>query len=242
MPQRIRILLGISAFVFGAMNAHAQTSMQADTGRTIVMASSSARQTVMPDRATLVLWIDAQGMSVEEAGNRLGVAQRGVLDTLRRLNIPSSSIQTYDNGISPNRSSSMPPGMMGGPSFTGRSVVRVELSRADQVAAVTSAAMAKGATFAAPPSFTVAAADSVRHTLIPRAFEQARRDAEVLARAAGGHLGRLVDLSAPQTPIIGEQNAIFVNSYAYDNGPRAVPNTTISVTVTARWRFVPDAR
>jgi uncharacterized protein YggE len=216
--------------------------MQIDTGRTIVMASASARQTVVPDRATLVLWIDAQGMSIEEAGSRLASAQRAVLDTLRRMNLPAGAVQAYDNGVAPYRSPNMPSGMMGGPAFSGRSVVRVELPRAELVAAASTAALSKGATFVAPPTFTVAATDSVRHALIPRAFEQARRDAEVLARAAGGHLGRLVDVSAPQGPIMGEQNTVYVNSYSYDNGPRSIPNTTITASVTARWVFVPDGR
>ena len=242
MAHRIRILLGVSAILVGAFSAGAQASMQGDTGRTLVMASSTARETVTPDRASLMLWIDAQGMSIEEAGNRLASAQRAVLDTLRRLNVPASAVQTYDNGVTPYRSPNMSPGMMNGPSFSGRSVIRIELPRTNLVAPVTAAALAKGATFVAPPNFIIGAADSVRHVLIPRAFEQARRDAEVLARAAGGSLGRLVDISAPQSPIIGEQNAMFVNGYMYDNGPRSVPNTTVSATVTARWVFVPGSR
>ena len=216
--------------------------MQGDTGRTIVMASSTVRQTVTPDRATLMFWIDAQGMSIEEAGNRLASAQRAVLDTLRRLNLPASAIQTYDNGVMPYRPSNMSSNMMTGPSFSGRSVVRVELSRVDLVSPASAAALAKGATFVAPPTFSISASDSVRRILIPRALEQARRDADVLARAAGGHLGRLVDVSAPQGPTIGEQNQLFVNSYMYDTGPRSVPNTMVSASVTARWVFVPDGR
>jgi uncharacterized protein YggE len=242
MAHRLRIALAAAAALFGAVNSGAQATMQSDTSRMLIMASGSTRQSVTPDRATLVLWIDAQGMSVQEAGSRLATAQRAVLDTLRRMNLPASAIQSYDNGVTPFRSSNMPPGMMSGPAFSGRSVVRVELPRTDLVSAVSAAALAKGATFVAPPMFTAGAADSVRYALIPRAFEQARRAAESLARAAGGHLGRLVDLNAPQGPIIGEQNSIFVNSYSYDNGPRAIPNSTVVATVSARWLFVPDAR
>jgi uncharacterized protein YggE len=241
MDLRIRFVLFIMMLLV-APTAHAQASMQSDSSRTLVMASNTVRQTTTPDRAVLMFWIDAQGMSIEEAGNRLAAAQRAVLDTLRHLNLTSSAIQSYDNGLMPYRSPNMPPGMMSGPSFSGRSVVRVELSRVDLIAPATAAALAKGATFVAPPSFTISASDSVRRLLIPRAFEQARRDAEVLAHAAGGHLGRLVDVSSPQGPIIGEQNAIFVNSYGYDSGPRAMPNTMISATVSARWLFVPDPR
>jgi uncharacterized protein YggE len=242
MSQRLQVLLCTTLVLLGAVRSGAQASMQGDTGRTHVMASSTARQTVTPDRATLMFWIDAQGMSIEEASSRLATMKHAVLDTLRRLNLGAGAVQTYDNGVTPYRSTNMSSAMMNGPSFTGRLALRVELPRADHVAPVSAAALAKGATFVAPPTFTVSTLDSVRYVLIPRAFEQALRDAEVLAHAAGGHLGRLVDVSAPQMPMIGEQSALYVNGFVYDNGPRMLPNTTVSASVTARWLFVPGAR
>ncbi|MFI5256425.1 MAG: SIMPL domain-containing protein [Gemmatimonadales bacterium] len=243
MRQRTSFYLAAVAVLFTGIAAGAQASMQSDTGRTIVMASGTARQSVTPDRATLMLWIDTQGMSVDEAGARLATVERAVLDTLRRFNLGSDAVQSYNSGVVPFRTQNIPSAMMNGPSFSGRSFIRVDLPRVSLVGPVSGAALAKGVTFVAPAIFEASSADSVRRVLIPRAFEEARRDAEALARAAGGHLGRLVDVSAPQSPSFAQANQqIFVNAFMYDNGPRTLPSTTSSVTVTARWIFLADGR
>ena len=217
--------------------------LPADSGRTLVAATGQARQTLAPDRATLMIMIDAQAMSIDEAASRLGTIERAVLDTLRRLNLGTGAVQPYNSGVAPFRQQGMSPSMMGGPSFSGRSVVRVELSRLDQLGVVTSAALAKGAAFIAPPVFAVSSADSVRRALLPRALESARRDAEAIAAAAGGRLGRLVDVNAPQQPgaAFAEQNQqVFFNSMFYDSSPRTAPSSSVTTTVTGRWILVPN--
>jgi hypothetical protein len=215
--------------------------MQADTTRTIISATGQARQNVTPDRATLMIMIDAQAMSADESSSRLVTIERAVADTLRRLGLGGGTVQTFNSGVVPFRQQGMPSSMMGGPTFSGRSVIRVELTRVDQISAVTSAALAKGAASITPPIFTSSVADSVRRVLLPRALESARRDAEALATAAGGRLGRLVDVSAPTAlpNFLSEQNQqVYFNSMYFDNGPRPAPNSTITSTVTARWVLV----
>jgi hypothetical protein len=78
--------------------------------------------------------------------------------------------------------------------------------------------------------------------LLPRALEAARRDAEAIAAAAGGRLGRMIDVSAPPGPIaFNEQTQqVYFNSMYFDNGPRPAPNTTVTTTVTARWILIPN--
>jgi uncharacterized protein YggE len=218
--------------------------MQVDTNRTVIQATGQARQTMAPDRATLMIMIDAQAMSSDEAASRLASTERGVLDTLRRLNLSASAVQSYNGGVAPYRSQNMPPSMSGGPTFAGRSTIRVEVTRLDQLSTVTSAALAKGASYISPPIFAVSASDSVRRVLLPRALEQAQRDAEALARATGGHLGRLIDVTAPQSTNFAEQQSqqMFYSNVYYDSGARVAPNTTISTTVTGRWLLVPNSR
>jgi uncharacterized protein YggE len=217
-------------------------AMQTDSGRSLVTAHGTARQAVSPDRASLTLLIDTQGQSIDEAGSRLAATERAVLDTLRRFNLSAGAIQTYTSGVGPFRGQGMGPSMLNGPSYVGRSTVRVDLPRVDLIGPVTAAALAKGATFGTP-TFIAGAADSVRRVLMPRAFEAARRDAEVLARAAGGRLGRLVDVASAQPVQLNEQNQmVYLTALTYENGPRVTPNTTVTVNVTTRWLFIPDAR
>ena len=218
-----------------APRVHAQA--QIDTTRTIITAVGSARVSVAPDRAVLTILVEPQAMSVDEATRSLANAERTVLDTLFKLGLPRGAVQVYNNGVAPYRNQMNP--MQQSASFAGREIIRVELPRIDQVAAVASAAMAKGATFVAPPSYSVSASDSVRRSLVPQAFQQARRDAEVLARVSGGQLGRQLDASITQGPIFpSDAQSVFVSNSIYDSGQRALPSSSITVNVTARWLLV----
>jgi uncharacterized protein len=242
----MRLLRALSAalpLVVLAHSARAQVFISpSDSGRTVVSATGQARQNLTPDRANLMIMIDAQAMTADESATRLASIERAITDTLRRLNLSAGSVQTFNSGVGPFRQQGMPSSMMGGPTFSGRSVIRVELSRVDQISAVTSAALAKGAAFITPPTFTSSATDSVRRVLLPRALEAARRDAEAIAAAAGGRLGRMIDVSAPLSPVsFGEQNQqVYFNSMYFENGPRPAPNTAVTTTVTARWILVPN--
>lgn len=227
-----------------AVDAEAQvTLMPTDSGRTVISATGLARQAVTPDRASLMIMIDAQAMSADEASTRLNAIERAVTDTLRRLGLAAGAVQSFNSGVVPYRQQGMPSSMMGGPSFSGRSVIRVELSRIEQISAVTSAALAKGASYITPAVFTSSGADSVRRVLLPRALEAARRDADAIAAAAGGRLGRLLDVTAPQgqAAAFGEQNQqVYFNSMYFENGPRPAPSSSVATTVTARWLLVPN--
>jgi hypothetical protein len=232
-PLIVTVLLSAVASVAGA-----QASVQSDTGRTIIAASGQARQVAIPDRATLILLIEPQAMSVEEASNRLVAVEKAVLDTLRRFGLPANAIQSFSSGVAPYRNNMNP--SMNGPSFAGRSMIRVELTRLDQLPAITSAALSKGASFVNSPTYTYSGADSVRRALLPQAFQTAQREAEVLARAAGGRLGRMLDLSSTSGPnFINEANQqIYMNSMGYDNGQRMIPSSTVTVSVTTRWVLI----
>ena len=241
--MRIRSVLGVPLVSLAlAPAAHAQAVMlQVDTNRTVITATGQARQNMTPDRATLMIMIDAQAMSADESATRLATIERAVTDTLRRLGLVGSTLQTFNSGVVPYRQQGMPSSMMGGPTFSGRSVIRVELARVDQISSVTSAALAKGAAYITPPVFSSSSADSVRRVLLPRALESARHDAEALAAAVGGRLGRLVDVTAPNTPsnVFAEQSQqVYFNSMYFDSGPRPAPSSTITASVTARWALV----
>jgi uncharacterized protein len=211
---------------------------QTDTGRTLISATGVVRQTLTPDRAVLVVLLEPQAMSVEEAGNRLVAVERAVLDTLRRFNLPASAIQMYNSGVMPYRNQMNP--SVSGPSYAGREIVRIELTRLDMIPAVTAAALAKGASYVLAPSFTASNADSARHALIPQAFQTSQRDAEALAKAAGGRLGKLIDVTMQQTPSFPDvaQTAFLSSNIQYDNGQRSVPTSVVTASVTTRWVLI----
>ncbi len=82
----------------------------------------------------------------------------------------------------------------------------------------------------------------MRRALIPQAFQQAQREAEALARAAGGRLGRLLDVSTTGAPnFFNESNQqLYISTMGYDNGQRMTPSASVLVNVTTRWLLVPN--
>jgi uncharacterized protein YggE len=236
--MRVRFpLVAAVVLVTLPMAARAQATTTSDTVRTIISATGQARASLTPDRVTLNILVEPQAMSPAEAGSRLASVERAVLDTLRHFNLPASAIQTVNGGIAPYRSNMSP---ASGPSFTGRTSIRVELTRLDMLPALTGAVLAKGATFVSPAFFTFSGADSVRRALIPQAFQAARREAQTLAAAAGGSVGRLLDLSAGMSPSsMSEQvQSVYFSGMMYDNGQRIAPVTSVIVNVTTRWLLV----
>jgi uncharacterized protein len=237
--MRFRALLLSSVLLVAPSHLSAQaqlTGATADTGRSVVYASGVARQAATLDRASVVVLLETQAMSIEDASSRLAAIERAVQDTLRRFNLPAGTVRSYVGGVVPFRPQNMTSSMMGGPTFSGRSTIRIELVGIDQIGPLTAAALSKGATSVMPPTLVASAADSIRRVLMPRAFEMARRDAEVLARAAGGQLGRLLTVNVSPSPIDFQQQ--FVSGPYYENAPRVIPNPMLTATVSASWLLV----
>lgn len=80
-----------------------------------------------------------------------------------------------------------------------------------------------------------------RRTALAQALAKARSDAEALATAAGGSLGRLLEVSARPGFLPGAQlEAVVVNAYAGRSAPAITPpDVVVRVSVQARWEFAP---
>jgi uncharacterized protein len=122
--------------------------------------------------------------------------------------------------------------------------VRVDIRKIDDVGRAIDAALAGGANSIGSLQFTASNADSARREALARATTQARGDAEVLARSAGGALGPLIELTASGDN--GIRPIMYARAMA--GGAAAAPTPidagpiTIAVTVNARWQFVPANR
>src|SRR5476649_1159893 len=96
---------------------------------------------------------------------------------------------------SPNNNA--PPRVTG---YTVTNTVRADVRRLDDVGRIIDAALAKGANEISSLQFYSSKADSVRRAALGAAVTGARADAEALARAAGGTLGALLELSSSESP------------------------------------------
>jgi uncharacterized protein YggE len=132
---------------------------------------------------------------------------------------------------------------MPGATFAARSVIRVELHRLELLSSVATAAFTRGATLIGPIQFGATTSDSARRTAFANAVAQARRDAEEMARATGGRLGRLLDsnMNVAYTPEFNPQQLpLCGQQYQHDAAGawRTPPEVVRTWSISTRWEVL----
>src|SRR6185437_16465381 len=194
------IALALSSSAAAASALGAQTSTAPSAIQSQIQTAGRAEARIVPDRATIMIGVESRGATAAAAGSDNAKRQRAILDTLRSLGLTSDLLSTQNYSVSPEMQ--YPQG--GQPRVTGytvSNVVRVEVRRLDDVPRIIDASLAKGANQIASLQFYSSKADSVRRVALAQAVANARADAEVLARAAGGSLGALLELSTEPNEI-----------------------------------------
>jgi uncharacterized protein YggE len=220
-----------------ALPVSAQTAGSA-TSQIVTTGSGEAR--VTPDRATIQIGVRSRASTAAAAGSENARRQKAVIDTLRALGLAGDQISTANYSVWPETQPTSPtnpsPRVV---AYNVSNTVRVEVRRIDDVGKLIDAALAKGANEISSLQFTSSKADSARRAALAMAVADARADAEALARAAGGSLGSLIELSSASTPV----RPIMFDA-RMEMAAKAVPTPiepgeqAISASVTARWAFV----
>ena len=123
--------------------------------------------------------------------------------------------------------------------YTVTNTVRADVRKLDDAARIIDAALAKGANEISGLRFFSSVADSARRAALEAAVKEARADAEALARAAGGTLGPLLEVSTSSSPIMrGQEMMAAAGMAARVATPIEPGQQLISAAVVARWVFV----
>jgi uncharacterized protein YggE len=106
------------------------------------------------------------------------------------------------------------------------------------------AALSGGATQVSNIQFVRSDSKEARRNALALAVADARRDAEVLAQAAGGTLGKLVYITSgiSAQPMLSTQleGAMLTGTVSgYPQTPVFPGDLTISAVASARWQFLP---
>jgi uncharacterized protein YggE len=134
------------------------------------------------------------------------------------------------------------PGMRGYPgsptlaTVTARTAMRVQVTRLADLARALAAAAEAGAAGASGVTFESSAADSARRAEIGVALAMARQEAQTIATALDGRVGGLIDVSTSSNDRMFAQPTMLPMEGM--NQPTGVPEVTVSITVTARFRLV----
>jgi uncharacterized protein YggE len=218
-----------------------QPAMQMMPPDVITSATGEAR--ITPDRATVYIGVQTRAQTAAQAGAENAQKQRAVIDTLRAMGIPNEQISTINYNVYPEQvyhpeRGDRTPKIVG---YNVTNTVRVEVRKLDQLGPLLDAVLAKGANSINSLDFYASNQDEARRTALAAAVARARGDAEALARGAGGTLGELLEVSSapmmgppqPYRMMLGEAKQM-----ASDVTPINPGEQTLTVTVTARWRFL----
>jgi uncharacterized protein YggE len=203
-----------------------------------IVTTGNGEVRLAPDRATIFVGVQSRATTAAAASSDNARRQRAILDTLKVLGLGSDQLSTMNYNVAPDiqYSPNNPPRVTG---YTVTNTVRADVKRLDDVAKIIDAALAKGANEISGLQFYSSKADSARRAAMELAVANARADAETLAKAAGGSLGPLLELSTsfsvrPMQEVFG----------AAPMAARAAPTPiepgqqSVTASVSARWIFI----
>ncbi len=201
---------------------------------------------VTPDRVAVLVNVQSRALTAAAAGADNAARTRAVLDALGKLAIPRDQLSTEGYNVSPELRYDKDGGS---PKVTGYVVtnsVRAESRKPEQAGAIVDAALGAGANLINSLSFYASSIDEPRRQAIALAVSNARADAEAMARAAGGSLGALLELSTggatvPPHPVF-EMSARGKGTMQAEATPINPGQQTVTVFVNARWQFTPAVR
>lgn len=235
----------VTALVVGAA-ASLRAQDPSRQGPPQIVTTGQGEVRVTPDRATVSIGVQSRAATAAGAAADNSRKQRAIIDAIRAKGIPAEQIATSQFNVIPetryDREGQAVPRTL---SYLVSNVVTVELRRMDQVGPVIDAALGAGANQIHSLNFGIANADSARRAALAVAVGNARADAEAMARAAGGSLGSLLELSSaafysPPPRPMDMRASVSLGEAA--NVPIEPGQEVVRATVTARWQFVQGSR
>ncbi|MDT8367609.1 MAG: SIMPL domain-containing protein [Longimicrobiales bacterium] len=173
--------------------AWSSTSAGAERDTATVVVSASASTSVTPDRARLRLAVETEANSARVSTERNAETTTGVIAALRAALGAAAEIETAGFAVHAIRSNDTGRRVVG--YRTVNSVV-VTLSDLEMVGRAVDEAVGAGANRVSSLDFFAADTREAYLDALARAVERARTEARVMARAAGGELGRVISIES----------------------------------------------
>lgn len=189
-----------------------------------ILTAGSGEATLSPQRA----------VSSRNAG-----VMTAVLDTLLRAGFPRESLQTVAFGVGPNYDYDKGNKLI---DYEATAAIRLKVQDLSRIGRLIDQALAAGATDVGNVGFESDSLEQGRQQALARALGKARGDAQALATAAGGSLGRLLEVTARDNYYPGAFDAMQMGFAAMRQAaapPISPWDVVVRVAVQARWEFVP---
>lgn len=213
--------LATSAFLLGGALAPlaAQQDGQASEPPPSVRVSATGTVEVPPDRAVLLLAVENRADSARQAAAQNAERTQAVLRALEGLGLSGDRVRTAGYRLEPIYvHPDRPPRPQGGqqepegPRLVGyraTNTVQVTVDSLPRVGAAIDAAIGAGANRVAGLTFDIREPQQARAEAVRRAVSTARSRAEAAAAAAGGRLGRVMEIQLVEDRPIPMRGRVF---------------------------------
>ncbi len=208
-----------------------------------IVTNASEEVEVVPDRAMISFAVETRAKTAAAAGAENARIQTAVLDTLRKLGIAAAQLKTQGVSINPEYEYPQDGGRPTVVGYQARNSIQVEVRKLAQVGSLIDAGLQRGATNVGGLRFFASNVTDARREALKKAVERARADAEVIAIAAGGRLGTVLEIVASPNydgPIAYDAAPQMLMKAARESAPTPVEAGVlkVSVSVSARFQFV----
>ena len=211
-----------------------------------ITASGRGEVRLAPTYAAVIVNISTRATTAVEAASENAQKVQAVMRALRASGLSEKDITTA--GYNLQQDYDYRPDRRPEPSgFTANTSIRGEVRRLESLGKVIDGAIAGGATGISGVQYFAANTEEARRSAMAQAVREARTDADVLARAAGGSLGRLIALNSggASQPFPREMLAMAagnVSVRAAGAPTNMVPaELNVIAMVSGRWEFIPGA-
>lgn len=250
MLKRILSALIASSIAWTAAGAQAGSSMQApesspSASKPEITASGRGEVRLAPTYAAVIVNVTTRATTAVEAAAQNGEKVQAVIKALRGSGLSEKEVTTA--GYNLHQDYNYRPERRPEPSgFVANTSIRAEVRRLETLGRVIDAAIAAGATGVSGVQYFASNTDEARRSAMAQAVREARTDAEVLARAAGGSLGRLIALNSAGVNQVFPRQMFDAAASVLASAPGAPTNMVpgelnVIAMVSGRWEFIPGA-
>jgi uncharacterized protein YggE len=229
MNRRFSLLASVIAGTLLAVPALAETMPPS-----MISVTGEASVSVAPDQAQIEGGVTSDAKTAREASEANNAAMGKVLLALKAASVAEKDIQTSRLSLqpqyAPNRSGPSP--VVG---YRASNRVTVRLHDVTRVAGAIDTLVGAGATDIGGINFSVSNASKLLDDAREQAVADARRKAEIYARAAGVTLGAPLSISEEGAPGPMPFRKMAVGFAAASPAPVAQGEETLHVTVSVSW-------
>jgi len=236
--RQMRKLMSLAIILISAPLSAQQSVNTAPIPQISVAARAEVK--VVPDRANIQISVQTRGETAAAAATENARKQKAVIDALRALGIDAKDISTSGYNVYPEQryEPNKEPVIVG---YNVTNSVSVELKSINMVGPAIDAALAKGANMINSLLFYASNTEAARQEAIAMAVRKARTDADAAARAAGGSITGMLEITvgsyyAPPPRPIEMRVKGAIAAQAADT-PISAGDQTVAVDITTRWLF-----